>query len=103
MKMVEKLRRRRNYAWKRLNEIEGISCTKPKGAFYVFPKVRSVGHRWKTDLEFVLDVLEKTGVLFVHGSGFCDMYGVGHFRSVFLPPIEVLENAFGMLEKFMES
>jgi len=99
--MVEKLRKRRDYAWKRLNEIEGISCTKPKGAFYVFPRIHAIGQRWKTDLEFVLDVLEKTGVLFVHGSGFCDTYGVGHVRGVFLPPIEVLENAFNMLEKFM--
>ncbi|MFQ6068334.1 MAG: aminotransferase class I/II-fold pyridoxal phosphate-dependent enzyme [Candidatus Bathyarchaeia archaeon] len=102
-KMVEKLRRRRDYTWRRLNEIEGISCTKPKGAFYVFPRVHEVGHRWKTDLEFVLDVLKKTGVLFVHGSGFCNTYGVGHFRGVFLPPIDVLENAFDMLEKFMKS
>ncbi|MCW3984944.1 MAG: aminotransferase class I/II-fold pyridoxal phosphate-dependent enzyme [Candidatus Bathyarchaeota archaeon] len=99
--MVEKLRKRRDYAWKRLNEIEGISCTKPKGAFYVFPRIHGIGQRWKTDLEFVLDVLEKTGVLFVHGSGFCDTYGVGHVRGVFLPPIEILENAFNMLEKFM--
>jgi aspartate/methionine/tyrosine aminotransferase len=100
--MVEKLRRRRDYAWKRLNEIEGISCTKPKGAFYVFPKIHGVGKRWKTDFDFVLDLLEKTGVLFVHGSGFCDIYGVGHVRGVFLPPVEVLEKAFDSLEEFMK-
>lgn len=101
--MVEKLRKRRDYAWKRLDEIDGISCTRPKGAFYVFPRIHEVGQRWKSDLDFVLDVLEKSGVLFVHGSGFCDTYGVGHFRSVFLPPIKTLENAFYMLEKFMKS
>lgn len=99
--MVDKLRKRRDYSWKRLNEIEGISCAKPKGAFYVFPKIHGVGERWKTDLEFVLDVLEKTGVLFVHGSGFCDTYGTGHVRGVFLPPIEILEKAFDGLESFM--
>jgi len=101
--MVKKLRRRRDYAWKRLNEIEGISCTKPEGAFYVFPRIHGIGRRWKTDLEFVLDVLEKTGILFVHGSGFCNKYGVGHVRGVFLPPIEVLENALNRLERFMGS
>lgn len=100
--MVERLRKRRDYSWKRLNDIEGISCTKPKGAFYVFPRIQGVGKRWKTDLDFVLDVLEKTGVLFVHGSGFCDVYGVGHVRAVFLPPVEVLEKAFNSLERFME-
>ncbi len=101
-KMVEKLRKRRDYAWKRLNEIEGISCTRPNAAFYVFPKIHDVGQRWKTDLEFVVDVLEKTGVLFVHGSGFCNTYGVGHVRGVFLPPIEFMERAFSRLERFMK-
>lgn len=99
--MVEKLRRRRDYTWKRLNEIEGITCAKPYGAFYVFPKVHEIGQRWKTDMNFVLDVLEKTGVLFVHGSGFCETYGTGHFRGVFLPQIEVLEEALNRLEEFM--
>jgi aspartate/methionine/tyrosine aminotransferase len=41
--MVEKLKLRRDYAWKRLNEIEGISCALPEGAFYVFPKIHDVG------------------------------------------------------------
>jgi len=99
--MVEKLRKRRDYAWKRLNEIDGISCTKPEGAFYVFPRVEAVGSRWKTDAEFVYDLLEETGVLFVHGSGFEPTYGNGHFRSVVLPPIEILEAAFNLLEQFM--
>jgi alanine-synthesizing transaminase len=102
-KMVAKLRKRRDYAWERLNQIEGITCTKPKGAFYIFPKVHGVGQYWKTDLEFVLEVLRKTGVLFVHGSGFCETYGTGHFRSVFLPSIENLAHAFDLLEQFMES
>lgn len=101
-KMVDSLRKRRNYAWKRLNEIEGMSCAKPKGAFYVFPRVDGVGERWKDDLSFVLEVLEKTGVLLVQGSGFGSVYGARHFRSVFLPPIEVLERAFDSLERFMK-
>jgi aspartate/methionine/tyrosine aminotransferase len=99
--MVEKLRKRRDYAWKRLNEIAGISCTKPEGAFYVFPKVEAAGSKWKTDAEFVHNFLEETGVLFVHGSGFEPTYGCGHFRSVILPPIETLEMAFNLLEQFM--
>ena len=101
--LVEKLRKRRDYAWKRLNEIHGISCAKPQGAFYVFPKIQEIGQRWSNDLDFVTDVLENAGVLFVHGSGFCSTYGAGHFRGVFLPPIETLENAFDRLEKFMRT
>ena len=98
---VEKLAERRDYAWKRLNEIEGTSCTKPEGAFYVFPKIQGVGSRWKTDLEFALDLLKETGVLLVHGSGFDPTYGSGHVRAVILPPIETLRQAFNELDRFM--
>ncbi|MGB9675763.1 MAG: aminotransferase class I/II-fold pyridoxal phosphate-dependent enzyme [Candidatus Bathyarchaeales archaeon] len=100
--LVGKLRQRRDYVLKRLSQIEGISCAKPEGAFYVFPKVHGVGRRWKSDAEFVLELLKETGVLFVHGSGFDPVYGAGHFRSVFLPPIDVLEQAFNEVERFME-
>jgi len=99
--MVEKLRERRDYSCKRLNEIEGISCAKPEGAFYVFPKVDGIGSEWKTDERFVLQLLEETGVLVVHGSGFGVLHGSEHFRGVFLPPIETLEIAFDKLEQFM--
>ena len=101
-KTVEKLRQRRNFSWKRLNEIEGISCAKPEGAFYVFPKIHQIGSRWKADSEFVLDLLKETGVLFVHGSGFDPVYGAGHVRGVILPPIETLEQAFSEVEQFMK-
>jgi alanine-synthesizing transaminase len=100
--MVEKLRQRRDYAWKRLNEIDGITCTKPEGAFYIFPKIHDVGARWKTDLDFVVDLLKKTGALLVQGSGFDPVYGDRHARVVFLPPIETLEQAFDALEGFMK-
>jgi alanine-synthesizing transaminase len=100
--LVSRLRKRRDYAWKRLNEIEGLSCAKPEGAFYVFPKIQAVGSTWKTDMEFALDLLRETGVLVVHGSGFDPKYGAGHFRGVFLPPVETLEQAFNEIERFMK-
>jgi len=101
-KTVEKLRQRRDFSWKRLNEIEGISCAKPEGAFYVFPKIHQIGSKWKADSEFALDLLKETGVLFVHGSGFDPVYGAGHVRGVILPPIETLEQAFSEVERFMK-
>ncbi len=100
-KTVEKLRQRRDFAWKRLNEINGISCAKPEGAFYVFPKIHQIGSKWKTDSEFAIGLLKETGVLFVHGSGFDPVYGAGHVRGVILPPIETLEHALNEIERFM--
>lgn len=98
--MVEKLRKRRDYIVKRLNAIEGISCRIPHGAFYVFPKV-NLDRYWEDDQQFVLDLLSKTGVLTVQGSGFGKAFGSSHFRIVYLPKEEVLEQAMDKLEFFM--
>lgn len=100
--VIDKLRQRRDYAYKRLNEIEGVSCTKPEGAFYIFPKIHEVGTKWQTDTQFVLELLKETGVLTVNGSGFDPFYGAGHIRAVFLPPIEMLTEAFDKLEQFIK-
>jgi len=101
--MNQKLRKRRDFSYKRLNEIQGISTAKPDGAFYIFPKIEAMEKGiWKDDKAFVLDVLKETHVLVVHGSGFCPVYGKDHFRAVILPPIETLEKAFNNLEKFMK-
>ena len=98
--MVERLKKRRDYAYKRINEIEGLSTTKPDGAFYIFPKIEA--SNWKDDKEFVLDVLKNAHVLFVHGSGFCPIYGKDHFRAVILPPLDIMEEAFNRIEEFMK-
>jgi alanine-synthesizing transaminase len=98
--MVEKLRRRRDYIVKRLNAIQGISCRIPQGAFYVFPRI-NLNSRWKDDQHFVLDLLNSTGVLTVHGSGFGTAFGSGHFRIVYLPREDVLEDAMNKLELFV--
>jgi len=98
--MVEKMQRRRDLVCKRLNEIDGISCNKPKGAFYVFPSV-DISNRWKNDLEFVIDLLQSTGILTVHGSGFGN-HGSNHFRIVYLPDEPTLQEAMDKLELFMK-
>ncbi len=104
---IRKLKERANYSYERLNEIPGISAAKPEGAFYIFPKIEALSNgpceRWKDDREFVLDVLNRAHVLFVHGSGFCSTYGKGHFRAVILPPMDVLEKAFDALDAFMRN
>jgi len=102
VEMVSKLKERSEFAYKRLNEIPGISTTKPMGGLYIFPKVE-LEKRWKDDKEFVYEFLRMKKVLLVHGSGFCPVYGKDHFRSVFLPTIEVMEDAFTRLEEFMKA
>jgi aspartate/methionine/tyrosine aminotransferase len=99
--MNEKLKERAEFAHKRLNEIDGIATQKPEGAFYIFPKV-DIGSKWKDDKEFCLDVLKNTGLVIPYGSGFDPIYGKNHFRSVILPPVEMMEEAFSKLEDFMK-
>ena len=101
--MVNQLRQRRDYTLKRLREINGISCTKPEGAFYVFPRIEKIGSRWKNDMEFVLDLLNNAGVLCVPGSGFGEAYGSGHVRAVFCADMSTLEKSMDNLEEFMKN
>lgn len=98
--MVSKLRRRRDLVIKRLNQISSISCIVPKGAFYAFPKI-NLSSRWKNDKHFVLDLLNETGVLTVHGSGFGSNFGTDHFRIVYLPQEQILDEAMDKLEHFI--
>jgi alanine-synthesizing transaminase len=97
---VTKLKKRRDLVVKRLNEIDGISCKLPNGAFYTFPKI--LHNHWKDDKDFVLNLLDKTGILTVHGSGFGEL-GRGHFRIVYLPNEQVLEEAMDKLGDFVNS
>lgn len=98
-KFVSELKKRRDYVVKRINGMHGLSCPIPKGAFYAFPKIEN--NKYKSDKEFVLELLKSKGVLTVHGSGFGTKYGSGHFRMVFLPEINVLENALDKIEEFV--
>lgn len=96
---VAEVKKRRDFIVKRLNSIHGLSCPNPKGAFYAFPKIEN--NPYKNDEEFVLKLLEKTGVLTVHGSGFGTKYGSGHFRIVFLPSLDILDDSLNKIEDFM--
>jgi len=96
---VSELKKRRDFVVKRLNSIPGLSCSNPKGAFYVFPKIEN--NNYDSDKEFVLSLLESKGVLVVHGSGFGTKYGSEHFRLVFLPNIETLASALDKIEEFV--
>ena len=96
---VSEIKKRRDLVVKRLNEMPGLSCPNPKGSFYAFPKIED--NRFGTDKEFVTKLLESKGVLTVHGSGFGEQYGSGHFRLVYLPSLEVLDSAMNKIEEFV--
>lgn len=89
------------FAWQRVNEIDGISCVKPKGAMYLFPKIDTEKFNIKDDQKFILDFLRQEKILMVHGSGF-NWKKPDHFRIVTLPHIEQLEIALDKLDKFLK-
>ena len=87
-------------AHKLVNEIDGLSCMRPKGAMYLFPKIDRKKIRIKDDELFVLDFLRQHKVLLVHGRAF-NWPEPDHFRIVFLPHKEQLAAAIGKLGQFL--
>ena len=96
---VSEIKKHRDLVVKRINEMPGLSCPNPKGAFYAFPKIED--DKFGSDKEFVTKLLEQKGVLTVHGSGFGEQYGNGHFRLVYLPNLEVLDSAMNKIQEFV--
>jgi len=96
---VSELKKHRDLVVNRLNSMPEISCSNPKGAFYAFPKIEN--NPFKSDKEFVLNLLKSKGVLTVHGSGFGTKYGSGYFRLVFLPNMKILNSALDKIEDFV--
>ncbi|MBX3708114.1 MAG: pyridoxal phosphate-dependent aminotransferase [Pseudomonadales bacterium] len=95
-----RLYEQRNLAWQLLNEIPGISCVKPRGALYLFPKLDVRRFDIRDDERFALDLLRQEKILIVHGSGF-NWPEPDHFRIVFLPRVEDLEAGLQRLGHFL--
>jgi alanine-synthesizing transaminase len=98
VEIMQKLTIRRNVTYEMLNQIPGISCVKPEGAFYAFPQIQLP--EGISDEQFVLELLEETGVLVVYGSGFGQKPGTGHFRIVFLPDEDILRRSYTLIGEF---
>jgi alanine-synthesizing transaminase len=92
----------RDLAWKKLNAIPGVSCTKPEGALYLFVKLDPKVHKIYNDERLVLDLLKQQKMLIVHGTGF-NLADNQHFRFVFLPRADVLEDAISRFELFLST
>ena len=91
----------REFIYKALNRIPGISAVKPKAAFYIFPKIDTSMYNIHNDEQFVLDFLRQEKVLLVHGGGF-NWPEPDHFRVVYLPRVGELEEAMEKLEHFLK-
>ncbi|WP_432453639.1 MULTISPECIES: pyridoxal phosphate-dependent aminotransferase [unclassified Agarivorans] len=96
-----RLYEQRNLAWQLLNDIPGISCVKPKGAMYLFPKLDVEKFNIKDDQQFALDLLQQEKILIVQGTGF-NWSKPDHFRIVFLPREEELREAIGRIANFLD-
>jgi alanine-synthesizing transaminase len=90
----------RELCYEMLNAIDGISCVKPKAAFYLFPKIDAKRFNITDDEKFVLDFLRAEKVLLVHGGGF-NWPEPDHFRIVYLPRVEDLAEVMEKLKRFL--
>ncbi len=93
--MVAQFRRRRDVIVKGLNSIEGISCLKPEGAFYVFPNITGTGLKSK---DFADIMLEKAGVACLSGTAFGE-YGEGYVRFSYANSVENIQEGISRIKK----
>ena len=96
-----RLHEQRELAWRLLSEIEGLSCVKPRGALYFFPRLCPERFNIRNDEQFALDLLRQEKLLVVQGSGF-NWPHPDHFRIVFLPHADELQDAIGRLKRFLD-
>ena len=95
-----RLRDQRDAAWQQLTAIPGVSCYKPAGALYLFPRLDPEVHKIVDDERMCIDLLEQQHVLLTHGTGF-NLPSTDHIRVVFLAPAEVLSDAITRLGEFL--
>jgi alanine-synthesizing transaminase len=96
-----RLCRQRDLIHYKITDIPGVSCVKPKGSLYLFPKIDLRKFSLKDDEQFVFDLLSEQKVLVVSGTGF-NYFKNDHFRIVFLPSMEELETAANRIRTFLD-
>ena len=92
----------REIAWQGLEAVEGVSCVKPQGALYLFPKIDTQKFNIRDDEQFVLDLLHERHILIAQGTAF-NYPEPDHFRIVFLPQEQELRFAIGQISHFLDS
>ena len=94
-----RIREQRDYIYKAINEIPGLSAVKPAAAFYIFPKIDVERFNIRDDEQFALDLLKQKKILITCGTGF-NWHEPDHFRIVYLPETRVLEEAVEKMTDF---
>ena len=92
----------REFIYKALTDIPGVTAVKPKAAFYIFPKLDTKKFNIVNDEQFALDLLREKKILIIHGGGF-NWKQPDHFRVVYLPRIEILEKAATKIGDFLST
>ncbi len=95
--MVAEFKRRRDAIVDGLNALPGISCLKPKGAFYVFPNVSALG---RPEDEIADALLNEAGVATLPGTSF-GAYGKGYLRLSYANSLENIEKALSMIKEWL--
>ena len=95
-----RLCRQRDLAYDLLTQIPGVSVVKPKAALYMFPRLDPKIYPIQDDQQFAYELLAEEKVLIVQGTGF-NWSEPDHFRLVFLPAVDDLQEAIGRIERFL--
>ena len=90
-----------DYSWKMLNQLEGVSCVRPKGALYLFAKLDPEIYRIEDDEKFILQMLQQEKVLLVQGTAF-NWPKTDHFRLVFLSRREDMDGVMERMDRFLK-
>jgi len=97
-----RLKEQRDTAWDLLTKIPGVSCIKPLGAIYMFPRLDPKIYKIENDVSMILDFLNQEQILLVQGSAF-NIEDKQHFRLVFLPRVDELEIAAQKIGRVLQA
>jgi aspartate/methionine/tyrosine aminotransferase len=97
--MLAEYKKRRELIMKELDKLDDVSCSRPKGAFYVFPDFSRIE---ESDEKLAIEILEKAGVVTVPGSGF-GTAGEGHLRISYSAEKEQIREGMNRIRSYLES
>lgn len=98
--MLQDLQLRRDYTFKRLSNMKGVSVVNAKATMYMFPRIHGIGKTWKNVEEFMVNLSREEGLSFDFGR--FGNTGAQHFRTMLLPDMPTLTEVYDRLERFLK-